>query len=191
VGQFLWVGRVLGPLLGALALVKLASQILGVGLFGVPGLVLAAYTTVVAEVQRLLIEVPFHITPPDWAKHVVVLWLLFAGSNWRFLTLAGHGERLLRGVGDVGRGSRRGSMSSPLLYAIFVLLALAGPLFAIFVLIMWLGNQRPGPTGQGRWGDRLMIGNRMYTVRISRLYFVILALAPLTAAALLLWNSVS
>lgn len=187
----LWAGKVFGVLASALAIVKLVTYFFGVGLVGIPRFVLAAYTSFIDEAQRLLVEIPFHIVPPEWVKHAAVIWLLFAGTNWRFLTTARHGENLLTGVGDVGRGLRRGSMPAPVLYSCFVLLTASGPVFSIFVLFMWLGNRLPGPSGQGRWGDRLMIGNRPYTVRISGLYLLILALAPLTAAAFLVWNAAS
>jgi hypothetical protein len=56
---------------------------------------------------------------------------------------------------------------------------------------MWLGNHTGGPSGLGRWGDRFMVGNRGYTVRISIRYFVILALVPLEAGVLLIWSALT
>jgi len=189
--QLLWAGKALGILTSGLALMKLVSQFLAVGLVGIPELIVTVYADFVDAVYRALLEVPFDIVLPEWLKHGAIVWTVFAGSNWRFLTAAGHGERLITGVGDVGRGTRRGSLSQPQLYAIYLGLALVGPLFAVFVLMMWLGNRRPGPSGLGRCGDRLMIGNRLYSVRISGIYLATLAMAPLSALVFLLWNGFS
>jgi hypothetical protein len=182
--------KTLGVLVGALALVKLVSTLMAIGFVGIPGWVLGMYANFVDSVYSVLLELPFGVTVPDWLKHGLVLWGTFAGSNWRFLTKHGFGESILTGIGDVGRGTRRGSMSRAVLLTGFVLLTLSGPIFTVFVLAMWLGNRTPGPSGLGRWGDKLMIGNRSYTVRIAREYLVILALSPLVAATFVLWNMV-
>lgn len=189
--KLVWIGAVIGVVSGAISLVKLASLVLRVGLLGIPAVVVAAYSRWIAEAQKYLVEIPFQITPPDWAKHVAVVYMVFVGTNWRFLTLNGHGEKLVTGIGDMGRGTRRGSLGRPALIACYVLLSLTGPLFTVLVFLLWLGNRKPGPSGAGRWGDHLMIGNRIYTTRISRIYLLILIAQPVIAAALLLWNSLS
>lgn len=186
-----WIGAVIGVVSGATSLVKLISLVGRVGLVGLPAVVVEAYSDWIAQAQKYLVEIPFQISPPDWAKHVAVVYMVFVGSNWRFLTLNGHGEKLLTGIGDMGRGTRRGSLSRPVLTTCYVLLSLTGPLFTVLVFLLWLGNRRPGPVGTKRWGDHLMIGNRLYTTRIARLYLLILLAQPVIAAALLLWNSLS
>lgn len=189
--KLVWIGAVIGVIGGAISLVKLVSLVLKVGLLGIPAEIVSAYSSWIAEAQKYLVEIPFHIRPPDWAKHVAVVYMVFVGTNWRFLTVNGHGENLVTGIGDVGRGTRRGSLSKPALIACYVALSLTGPLFTVLVFLLWLGNRQPGPAGVGRWGDYLMIGNRVYTTRISRIYLLILLAQPVIAAALLLWNSLS
>ncbi len=186
-----WIGNFIGIVTGAIAIAKLIMLLGDVGVAGVPALIIGAYTDFVDQVQKYLIEIPFHFTPPPWAKHAAVVYAVFAGSNLRFLTRNNHGEKLLTGIGDFGRGTRRGSLSTLELHVWFAVLALSGPIFTILVGLMWLGNIRPGPSGQGRLGDWLMIGNRSYTVRIAGLYLLILLVQPVIGAALLLWGLVS
>jgi len=191
----LWIGQVIKVVLGALALAKLVTLLGRVGLAGLPGAIIQSYSEVMEDIERFLIEVPFDIHPAPWIKHALVLYGLFVGTNYRFLTRKGghgtHGETIWTGVGDVGRGTRRGTLGQPAITALNLIAALSGPVFAVFVLLMYFGNVRKGPSGTGRWGDALMIGNRLYTVRISGLYLLILALQPIVAAALLVWNEVS
>lgn len=186
-----WVGRGVSALLGAVTLVKLANEIRNVGLTGVPGWIVQTYSDFISLIQEYLIEIPFGVTLPEWVAHAFVLYGLFFAANWAFLQRGRHAENLLTGIGDRGRGTRRGSLTQTQIRTAKVLLALTGPLFAGLVTLMWAGNVRPGPGGRGRWGDHLMIGNRLYTVRISGLYLLLLLLQPLGAVLLLLWNSVS
>ncbi len=186
-----WSGALIGIVGGAVSLVKLVSILFQLGLTGIPEMIVVTYSTWIAEVQRYLIEIPFNITPPEWVKHVAVIYVVFAGTNWRFLTNKGHGEWLFTGIGDFGRGTRRGSLGKPTLISLNILSSLSGPLFTVLIFLMWLGNVKPGPGGQGRWGDHLMIGNRMYTVKICRIYLLILLAQPVAASGILLWNSIS
>jgi hypothetical protein len=187
-GQLLWVGAAIGVLTNALSLVKLALHFFDVGIGGMPAFVVAAYAQFVLDIRHLLIEVPFHIRPPEWAMHAAIAWSLFTGSNHRFLNFGPHGRRMIEGLGDVGRGESR-PFSEPVWRLVSLLLAATGPLFALLVFIVWLGNRQMGPTGLGHWGDRLMIANRVYTLRISRIYLAILALAPVCAALVLAWGA--
>ena len=98
--NLLWIGGAIGVILGAVALVKLAVLLGNVGLVGVPAVIVGAYSETVDEIQKYLIELPFHITPPPWAKHVAVIYGLFFGSNVRLLTHKGYGKNLLEGLGD-------------------------------------------------------------------------------------------
>jgi hypothetical protein len=188
--SLLWILPVIGLLSGGISIVKLVDLFAHVGLVGMPAVIASAYTSFVDDAQKYLIEIPFHLMPPAWAKHFAVLWIVFAGSNLRLLVRSGHGEKILTGVGDVGHGTRRGTMGKPLLWIYFALITLSGPAFSIFVFIMWLGNAKGGPSGQGRWGDHLMVGNRLYTRRLSCIYFLILLSQPAVAAGLLTWNAI-
>ena len=183
-----WVGGALGTISGALSMVKLATHFLEVGLGGVPAYVVDAYADFIDDVRRWLIEVPFGFTPPEWVMHGLVVWSLFFGSNLRFLTYDNHGVSLYSGVGSVGRGTRR-ALAGWRLRALNLIVAATGPLFTAFVFTLWLANRRMGPTGQGHWGDRFMISNRTYTLRISKLYLLILLLAPVLAAILIAWGA--
>ncbi len=192
--QLFWVGGAIGIATNALSLLKLTTHFLEIGFVGVPRFILDSYTGFVADLRYWLVELPFGITVPELAAHLFIVWILFAGSNYRFLTYKAQGSgeengaRLYRGFGDFGRGEKAGK-SPKVVLLLNVLFSSTGPLFAIFILAMWLGNRRPGPGGQGRWGDLLMIGNRVYTVRLSRIYLLILLLAPTLAALLLAWGA--
>lgn len=189
--NLIWIGAVFSILTGGMAIVKLYAQFVDIGFVGVPALVLSAYTNFVDQVQKYLVEIPFNIKPPPWVKHLVAIWTIFCGTNWYFLKGNSRGNLLLTGIFDYGRGLRRGSIKKEILYIYFFLIAISGPLFSIFVFLMWLGNLKPGPSGQGRWGDHLMVGNRLYTRRISGIYLLILILQPVCAIVWLVWNSVS
>lgn len=184
-----WIGSAIGVLTGGIAVAKLAALFLHVGFVGIPDLIVSAYTDLVNTAQKYLVEVPFKIKPPVWVKHAAVVWTVFSGTNWRFLNRKEHGEKILTGVNDFGRGSRRGKIDKRILYTIFFLISISGPLFSIFVLLMWLGNVRGGPSGQGRWGDHFMIGNRSYTRRISGMYLIILASQPIVASVLIVLDA--
>lgn len=188
--KVVWAGGAFAIFTNALSIVKLTNHILKVGLVGVPAYVVESYSAFVLEVRHWLVEIPFHITPPEWVMHLVIVWSLFCGSNYRFLAYDGRGQRLIRGFGDVGRGIKK-PLSPRATRLANIGLSASGPVFALFVLLMWLGNRRMGPTGLGHWGDRFMIGNRIYTLRLSRLYLLILSLSPIAAALLIAWGAAS
>ena len=186
--RLFWVGGAIGTVTSALSIVRLASHFLQIGFTGVPGFILSAYAKFVSDIRRWLLEIPFDLHPPEWALHAAIVWFLFVGSNLRFLTISNHGQSLYRAIGDVGRGTRQ-SLSGWALRVVNLSVSLTGPFFSAFVLVMWLANRKGGPTGVGHWGDNFMISNRLYTVRISGIYLVILLLAPITAAVFLAWGA--
>ena len=186
--RLVWVGGAIGTVTSALSIVKLANHLLQIGFAGVPAFILSAYSDFIADIRYWLLEIPFDLAPPEWVLHSAIVWSLFVGSNLRFLTYGNHGQGLYRGIGDVGRGTRQ-SLTGWRLRSLNLVVSVTGPLFSSFVFVMWLANRKEGPTGAGHWGDNLMISNRLYTVRISRLYLLILLLAPITAALFLAWGA--
>ncbi len=186
--KLLWVGGAIGVATNALSLVKLITHFFKIGLAGIPAFVLQGYSSFVADLQYWLIELPFDIKVQAWIVHAFIVWVIFAGSNWRFLAYNQNGARLYRSFGDIGRGEKP-AKSPVVVHALNIIFMLAGPLFAVFVLAMWFGNWQMGPTGLGHWGDRFMIGNRSYTLRLARLYLLILILAPALAAILVAWGA--
>nr|WP_067293590.1 hypothetical protein [Marinobacterium profundum] len=191
--KLFWVGGAVGALTNALSLVKLANHFLNIGFEGIPKFIIDSYTSFVADLKYWLIEFPFNIHLSDLTVHLFIVWALFVGSNYRFLTYKGIGAnegiggRLYTGLGDVGRGENSARPSGLIMF-LNLLLSFTGPLFFVFVLTMWVCN-RPGPSGSGGLRDFLMIGNRSYSRRLSRIYMFILLLSPALAAVLLVWGA--
>ena len=186
--KLLWVAGAISVATNALSLVKLITHFFKIGFKGVPSYILESYSAFVKDLQYWLVELPFDIKVPELAAHAFIVWVMFAGSNWRFLTYNQNGDKLYRSLGDVGRGEK--SSKPPIVVHILnVVFTLTGPFFSIFVFVMWLGNRKMGPTGVGHWGDRFMISNRIYTLGFARLYLLILILAPVLAAILLAWGA--
>jgi hypothetical protein len=188
VRKIIWVGGAIGTITSALSIVKLVNHFLKIGFAGVPGFVLSSYTDFVEEIRYWLVERTFGLIAPEWLIHSTVIWLLFFGSNLRFLTYRNHGQTLFSGIGDVGYG-RREPLKGVLLNLLNFFVAVTGPLFSMLVLFIWIANRKGGATGLGDWGDGLMISNRRYSVRIAKIYLLVLLLSPITAAAFFVWAS--
>lgn len=191
--QLFWVVGAIGVSINALSLVKLVNHFSKIGFSGIPKYIIDSYTAFISELQYWLIEFPFKIEVPDQAVHLFIVWMLFAGSNYRFLTFKGIGApegigtRLYIGLGDVGRGQKP-AKSKKMVIFLDLMLSLTGPVFFLLVVTMWVCN-KPGPSGGGGLRDILMIGNRLYSRRISRTYMLILLLSPLLAGMFLAWNA--
>ena len=188
--QFIWIGGAFSILGSAVSLVRLIELISRIGLAGIPKIIVDQYEVLIVNISYYLLEIPFGISLPPWFLHVSIVYGIFVGSNFRFLTRKGRGEAIFTGIGDQGRGRRRGSLNKFALYTLITVVSLLGPLFSLFVFLMWLGNS-PGPSGVGRKLDFIMIRNRIYSRRIAGLYLLILLISPIVAALLLVWNAVS
>jgi hypothetical protein len=187
--RLLWIVQPFSVITGALALVKLWVFFTDTGLNGLLEQMIREYTKILNECQKYLVEIPFGYLPPLWAKHVFVVYALFFGSTIRLLKSENMGRRIIEGLGDRGRGRRRGTVSNTYLDIFVLLCALSGPLFLIFAFLMFITNYN-GPSGTGRWGDLFMIGNRLYTRKIFGRYLIVLLLQPIVACILLVWNSI-
>lgn len=100
--SILWVPMVFGIIMGGLAIAHLIASGVGTEFVAFPAQIMSAYNALTDAIAFYLFELPFQIELSEPLKHLLVVWLVFAGSNFRFLVFRRRQQGLLQPMGLVG-----------------------------------------------------------------------------------------
>lgn len=82
-----------GAVSSTLSTVKLITHAMNIGLVGVQQQIMDSYIHITSVAQHYLIELPFDLHPPSWARHALAIWLFIGAANGRLIRAARRQEQ--------------------------------------------------------------------------------------------------
>lgn len=159
---------VVGLISSTLSTAKLIADGIDIGFVGVQEQIMNAYLHLTAIAQKYVVEIPFKIYPPEWARHVVAIWLFFGAANGRFVRAVQRQENKDYEEGfeypseyqdafpRFLKGGRLKPLSERMFTMIYVIGTLLGPIpLIVAILSIMLGNW---------WGFPILLGSGFFLV---------------------------
>lgn len=185
----LWIPIVFGAIMGGLALAKLISEGVGIGLVSAPGEIIEAYERVANAIEYCLIEIPFGIILPIWLRDFLIIWIIFSGSNMRYIfRLKGRNGFILRNVvwAPIRKHGYKFLKKTGVKTIGGIYLFLSGPIgtfqilyFSIDAFLYFRNTEQ----------NKLTEVAARHHIRMAVIFLAIVLANPTVAAGLLWWNA--